>query len=47
MSEITGGSLDYPEALTLEFHYGVERRLPWLSFADGLLEIRTEENLPV
>ena len=37
------GSLDRPEAVTLEFHYGVESRLPWLGFDDGLPAVRTDE----
>jgi len=41
---ISLGSLDRPEALTLEFHYGVESRLPWLAFADGLPQLSAEEN---
>jgi hypothetical protein len=36
------GSLDRPETVALEFHYGVESRLPWLKFDDGLPDVETQ-----
>ncbi len=30
------GSLDHPERITPERHYGIESQLPWLEFHDGL-----------
>ena len=35
------GSLDRPELLALEYHTGIESRLPWLHFDDGLPERET------
>ena len=35
---VTIGSLDHPEDLQLEQHYGVESKLPWLKLCDGMPE---------
>ena len=36
------GSLDHPEAVNPEMHYGTESRVPWLKLADGLPETTTD-----
>ena len=38
------GTLDRPEAVPLEFHYGVESQLPWVHFDDGLPRTRCDED---
>jgi hypothetical protein len=30
------GTFDHPEAVSIEFHYGVESQLPWVHFDDDL-----------
>lgn len=35
---VTIGSLDHPEDVSLEVHYGVESKMPWLCLNDGLPE---------
>ena len=37
------GTLDEPEAITLEFHYCVETQLPWVHFNDDLPRMRCDE----
>ncbi len=37
------GTLDNPEVVELEYHYGVETQLPWVHFDDGLERIRCDE----
>lgn len=41
---ITIGSLDHPEALQPEAHWGIESALPWLHIADDLPRQRTDED---
>ncbi|MGH8456518.1 MAG: GFA family protein [Stenotrophobium sp.] len=41
---LTVGSLDRPEQVTPEKHYGVESRLPWLNLQDDLPQKATDEN---
>ncbi len=43
---VTIGSLDRPDAAPPVVHYGVEGRLGWLRLADGLPEVRTEDDQP-
>ena len=38
------GTLDHPEAVTIEFHYGVESQLPWVRFDDDLPRSRCDED---
>ncbi|MGH6947798.1 MAG: GFA family protein [Kiloniellales bacterium] len=38
------GTLDRPEEVPPRIHWGIESRLPWLAFADGLPEKRTDED---
>ena len=38
------GTLDEPERVTLEFHYGVETQLPWVHFDDALPRTRCDED---
>ncbi len=38
------GTLDKPEAVTLQFHYGVETQLPWVHFDDDLPRWRCDES---
>ena len=38
------GTLDHPEAVTLDFHYGVEGQLPWVHFDDDLPRTRCDED---
>lgn len=40
---VTLGSLDRPEAVRPEVHVGIESRLPWIRFADGLPERATAQ----
>jgi len=37
------GTLDRPEAVTLEFHYCIESRLPWVKLDDELPRMRCDE----
>jgi len=37
-------TLDHPEAVSLDFHYGVETQLPWVHFDDDLPRIRCDED---
>lgn len=41
---LAAGSLDHPERLQPEAHWGVESRLSWASPADGLPARRTEDD---
>lgn len=38
------GTLDHPERVKLEFHFGVESQLPWVEFHDDLPRTRTEDD---
>jgi hypothetical protein len=38
------GTLDHPESVTLDFHYGVEGQLPWVRFDDDLPRTRCDED---
>jgi hypothetical protein len=38
------GTLDHPEAISIDFHYGVETQLPWVHFDDGLPRTRCDED---
>jgi hypothetical protein len=38
------GTLDHPEAVSIEWHYGVESQLPWVHFDDGLPRERCDED---
>lgn len=38
------GTLDHPEAVSIEFHYGVESQLPWVHFDDDLPRSRCDED---
>ena len=38
---VTLGSLDFPEDVPVERHYGVESKMPWLKLCDGLPEEAT------
>ena len=38
------GSLDHPEKYRPRFHYGIESRLPWAHFDDGLSGESAEED---
>ena len=38
------GTLDHPEAVSLNFHYGVETQLPWVRFDDDLPRTRCDED---
>nr|CAD6409150.1 GFA family protein [Rhizobium sp. Q54] len=40
---LTGGSLDHPELIRPQYHYGVESRLPWMDCGQGLREEETRE----
>ena len=38
------GTLDNPELLEMEYHYGVESQLPWIHFDDELPRVRSDED---
>ncbi len=38
------GTLDEPEAASIDHHYGVESQLPWVHFDDGLPRGRCDED---
>ena len=38
------GTLDHPEAVTLDYHYCVEGQLPWVHFDDDLPRTRCDED---
>ncbi len=38
------GTLDKPEAASIDYHYGVESQLPWVHFDDGLPRARCDED---
>jgi hypothetical protein len=42
--EVTTGSLDDPWSVGLVEHFGVESKMPWLAFGDGLPEHTTDES---
>jgi hypothetical protein len=37
------GTLDNPEVVEMEYHYGVESQLPWVHFDDDLPRTRCDE----
>jgi hypothetical protein len=41
---VSVGTLDNPEVVKMEYHYGVERQLPWVHFDDDLPRIRCDED---
>ena len=43
---VTIGSLDRPEDVRLEVHYGVESKLPWLRLCDGMPEHESDTTDP-
>lgn len=43
-TNVTIGSLDDPESVSLTMHHGVESRVSWLRLSDGLPEERTGED---
>ena len=40
---VSVGTLDHPEAIKMEYHYGVESQLSWVHFDDGLPRTRCDE----
>ena len=38
------GTLDHPEAVSIDFHYGVETQLPWVHFDDDVPRTRCDED---
>jgi len=38
------GTLDNPEVVEMEYHYGVESQLPWVHFDDDLPRTRSDED---
>ena len=38
------GTLDHPEAVSLDYHYGVETQLPWVHFDNDLPRTRCDED---
>ena len=38
------GTLDHPEAVSLDYHYGVETQLSWVRFDDDLPRTRCDED---
>ncbi len=38
------GTLDHPEAVSLDYHYGVDGQLPWVLFDDDLPRTRCDED---
>ena len=38
------GTLDHPEASSVDWHYGVESQLPWVNFDDGLPQRRCDKD---
>ena len=41
---IKTGTLDHPEPLSPQYHYGVESQMPWLRFDDDLPRTRCDED---
>jgi len=41
---ISVGTLDNPEVVEMEYHYGVESQLPWVHFDDDLPRTRSDED---
>ncbi len=41
---VSVGTLDHPEVVEMEYHYGVESQLPWVRFDDDLPRIRGDED---
>ena len=41
---VSVGTLDKPEVVELEYHYGVESQLPWVHFDDDLPRTRSDED---
>ena len=44
MVRVLIGTLDGPEAVSIEWHYGIESQLPLLHFDDGLPRARCDED---
>ena len=42
--QIQVGTLDHPEAMSIEYHWGVESQLPWVHFDDDLPRTRCDED---
>ena len=42
--EVAAGTLDHPELLEPEFHYGVESKLSWLHFDESIRQERCDED---
>jgi hypothetical protein len=41
---VSVGTLDKPEEMEMEYHYGVESQLPWVQFDDDLPRTRSDED---
>ncbi len=41
---MSAGTLDNPELVEMEYHYGVESQLPWVQFDDDLRRTRCDED---
>jgi len=41
---VSVGTLDNPEVVQMEYHYGVESQLPWVHFDDDLPRTRCDES---
>ena len=41
---MSAGTLDKPEDVKMEYHYGVESQLPWVRFDDDLPRTRCDED---
>ena len=41
---VSVGTLDNPEVVEMEYHYGVESQLPWIHFDDDLPRTRSDED---
>ena len=41
---VSVGTLDNPEEVKMEYHYGVESQLPWIHFDDDLPRTRSDED---
>lgn len=41
---VSVGTLDNPEVVEMEYHYGVESQLPWVHFDDDLPRTRSDED---
>jgi hypothetical protein len=41
---VSAGTLDNPEVVEMEYHYGVESQLPWVHFDDDLPHTRCDND---